>query len=246
MTSFEGPLNIADNYDSRIRRYICPPQIGNYTFWIATDEAGELWLSTDDDPVNKVRIAYVDSYTDYREWSKFSSQKSAAITLQAGKKYYVEALQKESGGGDNLSVRWHLPDGTTETPIAGNHLSPFVVKQLQAFSLNLNSTSKVDSTSSITANELLSEAHKKTGLFVYPNPVSNQTTVEFTLPDSGQTSVALYNTKGQFIHKLFTGITEANTTNSFVLDAETLKNGIYIINLRSGKNSLTKKLVVVN
>ncbi|RYY25813.1 MAG: hypothetical protein EOP41_04960, partial [Sphingobacteriaceae bacterium] len=126
LTAFEGPKDAADNYGSRIRGYICAPQTGSYTFWLATDDAGELWLSTDDNPANKVRIAYVDSWTNYREFGKYSTQKSVAITLQAGQKYYVEALQKEGGGGDNLSVQWQMPDATMETPLAGSHLSPYV------------------------------------------------------------------------------------------------------------------------
>ncbi|RYY26224.1 MAG: hypothetical protein EOP41_04730, partial [Sphingobacteriaceae bacterium] len=126
LTIFEGPKDAGDNYGSRIRGYVCAPQTGNYIFWLATDDAGELWLSTDDKPANKVRIASVDGWTNYREFGKYASQKSASISLEAGKKYYIEALQKEGGGGDNLSVQWQLPDAVMETPIAGNHLSPYV------------------------------------------------------------------------------------------------------------------------
>ncbi|MHC2993445.1 hypothetical protein OB13_18385, partial [Pontibacter sp. HJ8] len=50
-------------------------------------------------------------------------QQSAKITLEAGKRYYIEALMKEENGGDNLAVGWQLPDGSLERPIAGNRLS---------------------------------------------------------------------------------------------------------------------------
>ena len=84
---------------------------GSYTFWIAGDNQSELWLSTNDNPVNKVNIASVPDRTDPREWTKFPSQKSASppITLTAGQRYYVEALQKEDGGEDNLAVGWAKP-----------------------------------------------------------------------------------------------------------------------------------------
>jgi hypothetical protein len=52
------------------------------------------------------------------------SQQSAKITLEAGKRYYIEALMLQGGGGDNLAVGWQLPDGAMERPIAGNRLSP--------------------------------------------------------------------------------------------------------------------------
>ncbi|MFN3404074.1 MAG: Ig-like domain-containing protein [Cytophagaceae bacterium] len=125
LTLFEGPVDHADRYGSRIRGYICPPQTGNYTFWISSNDNGELWLSTDDNPASKVRIAHISSFTNYREWNKMASQKSALIHLTAGKRYYIEALQKEEFRSDHLSVGWQLPDGTMERPIPGSRLSPF-------------------------------------------------------------------------------------------------------------------------
>ncbi|MEM8909326.1 MAG: lectin-like protein, partial [Bacteroidota bacterium] len=37
---FEAPTNIADNYGTRIRGYVFPPQTGQYTFWLASDDNG--------------------------------------------------------------------------------------------------------------------------------------------------------------------------------------------------------------
>ena len=131
LPSFEAPTNWADNYGTRLRGYITAPVTGNYTFWIASDDKSELWLSTDDNPVNKVKIASVPDWTDSREWNKFSSQKSAPpIPLTAGQRYYVEALQKEGDGGDNLAVGWAKPGQSTSAPsevIPGSVLSPFSV-----------------------------------------------------------------------------------------------------------------------
>ncbi|HKE96670.1 MAG TPA: cellulase family glycosylhydrolase, partial [Povalibacter sp.] len=103
LTSFEGPTNVADNYGSRVRGYIHPPITGAYTFWIASDDNGELWLSTDSTPANAVKIATVTDWTNPREWTKSATQKSASITLTAGQKYYIEVLQKEATGGDNVA-----------------------------------------------------------------------------------------------------------------------------------------------
>ena len=128
LPSFEAPTNWADNYGTRMRGYITAPVTGSYTFWIASDDNSELWLSINDNPANKVRIASVPDWTDSRQWNKFSSQKSAAIPLTAGQRYYVEALQKEGGGGDNLAVGWAKPGESTSAPsevIPGSVLSPF-------------------------------------------------------------------------------------------------------------------------
>ncbi|MDQ2658664.1 MAG: PA14 domain-containing protein, partial [Bacteroidota bacterium] len=125
LTIFEGPTNADTNYGARIRGYICPPLTGAYTFWIASNDHSELWLSTDDNQSNRQRIAYVSGATNPRQWDKFTSQKSAPVNLIAGKRYYIEALHKQGVGTDNLAVGWQLPDGTMERPIQGNHLSPF-------------------------------------------------------------------------------------------------------------------------
>ncbi|MEX2231396.1 MAG: PA14 domain-containing protein [Cyclobacteriaceae bacterium] len=122
---FEGPTNSSTNFGARIRGYICPPTTGNYTFWIASNDHSELWLSTDDNPSNKVKIASVTGATTPRQWTKFPSQKSAAINLTAGKRYYIEALHKQGAGSHNIAVGWQLPDGALERPIPGNRLSPF-------------------------------------------------------------------------------------------------------------------------
>ena len=92
------------------------PQPASYTFWIASDDNGELWLSTTSSPANKTRIAYHTQWTNSREWNKYATQKSVAITLTAGQLYYVEALMKEGTGGDNMAVGWAKPGQATTTP----------------------------------------------------------------------------------------------------------------------------------
>lgn len=124
LTAFDGPVERADNYGAKISGYIHPPTTGEYTFFFASDDNGELSLSTDEDPVNKVRIAHVPEWTDHQEWEKFPEQKSKAIKLEAGKKYYIEARMKEGEGGDNLSVGWAVPGGRLERPIPGKWLTP--------------------------------------------------------------------------------------------------------------------------
>jgi hypothetical protein len=123
-SSFEAPTDWADNYGTRMRGWLTAPATGNYTFWIASDDGGELWLSTDANPANRTLVARVPGWTSSREWGKYPEQQSAPIPLAAGRRYFVEALQKEGGGGDNLAVRWQLPDATIEGPIPGSRLDP--------------------------------------------------------------------------------------------------------------------------
>jgi len=125
LSILEGPTDAGSRYGSRYRGYLHPPLTGHYTFWIASDDHSDLYLSTDQEPAGATRIAYVNDWTMPREWSKFGTQQSAPVYLVAGRRYYIEVLHKESFQGDNLAVGWQLPDGVLERPIPGRRLSPW-------------------------------------------------------------------------------------------------------------------------
>jgi hypothetical protein len=122
---FEAPTDVEESYGQRMHGYIVPPTTGSYTFWISSDDEGALYLSTDENPVRSRLIANVPGWTGSRQWGNYAEQQSAPITLQAGKAYYVAALMKEGGGGDNLAVRWVRPGGIDEGPIPATYLLPW-------------------------------------------------------------------------------------------------------------------------
>lgn len=131
LASFETPSDWSDNYGTRVHGFLHPQTSGAYTFWIASDDQSELWLSTDDDPANAKMIANVPGWTPARDFDNerggvgnAEAQKSDPIWLQAGRKYYIMALQKEAGGQDNLAVAWQGPDCLARDIIGGAFLSP--------------------------------------------------------------------------------------------------------------------------
>jgi hypothetical protein len=125
LNQFEYGNDLADNYGARVRGYICAPESGLYTFNISGDDQAALWLSTDENPANKVRIAYTESWTNPRQWNKFTTQKSDTIRLVKGARYYIETLHKEAISFDHLAVGWTLPSTIFEGPIPGSRLSPW-------------------------------------------------------------------------------------------------------------------------
>ncbi|WP_430908068.1 LamG-like jellyroll fold domain-containing protein [Maribacter sp. 2-571] len=128
-TSFEAETDVLDEYGLRMRGHLCPPVSGNYRFWVAGDDHVALWLGTGEDPNSANRIAYHTSWTGPRDWNVFTTQRSAQIQLEAGKKYYIEALMKEGYGLDNLAVGWSKPGEPTSEPsevIPGSSLIPYV------------------------------------------------------------------------------------------------------------------------
>ncbi|HTI69838.1 MAG TPA: PKD domain-containing protein, partial [Candidatus Limnocylindria bacterium] len=120
----EADPGVGDNYGQRMRGWFSPPASGAYIFYIASDDASQLALSTDDQAANLKTIASVSAWTGYREWNRFSSQKSQPVTLIAGQRYYLEALQKEATGGDSFSLGADFPDGTQQRPLPASYFDP--------------------------------------------------------------------------------------------------------------------------
>jgi uncharacterized repeat protein (TIGR03806 family) len=108
-TNFDCPRDWANDYGTRVFGWVHPPVSGNYRFHIHSDDQSELWLSTTESPDDKRRIAGVPGWVPAGAWNDSPDQTSAIIALEAGKYYYIEALQKEGGGGDHLGVGWTYP-----------------------------------------------------------------------------------------------------------------------------------------
>jgi len=123
---FEAAGKSEDNFGERIRGYVHPPKTGDYTFWIAGDGFARFALSRDDQPRNKVRLATSQGTKKQpREWTNQPKQQSSTVTLTAGRKYYIEAVQNDAGKGEHhLAVAWQGPDREREV-IPGEFLSAF-------------------------------------------------------------------------------------------------------------------------
>jgi len=127
LSSLEAPINSSDNYATRIRGYLCPPASGAYTFWIASDDNSQLYLSSDEFEQHKQPIASVTVWTTPRQWNRYAQQQSGSILLEAGHAYYFEVIHKEGEGWDNLAVAWRGP-GIEQQVIAGSYLAPYQAK----------------------------------------------------------------------------------------------------------------------
>jgi hypothetical protein len=130
-----------NNYGVQIIGYFYPPTSGNYTFAIASDDNGRLFLSTDSNPANKQLIAQEAQWNGVRNFGNpegtdrrrtivdaatgRSSNVSVPIALVANTPYYIEALMSEGTGGDSLAVTY-TTDGTfpedAAEPIPGTEL----------------------------------------------------------------------------------------------------------------------------
>ena len=146
VSSFEdttpSDTNLINEYFGvQLSGYLTAPVTGNYDFYIASDNEGMLFLSTDETPAHKVMIAREPEWNVQRDWLGLDRRDTNApqnrsttlfpggIPLVAGRQYYIEALSKEHDGGNHVSVTWHVPgepavtNGTPPIPGVGTFVN---------------------------------------------------------------------------------------------------------------------------
>jgi hypothetical protein len=130
---------LADNYGMRISGYLLPPLTQNYDFYLASDDQGEFWLSTDADPAHLTLVCQESASNGWRQWAgpspnpaTFPESWSRAsfpngIPLSASNPYYFEVLMKEGFGTDHVGVTWTRAGdpvpASGSPPIAGEFLA---------------------------------------------------------------------------------------------------------------------------
>lgn len=233
LTLFEGSKDVGDKFGSRIRGYVVAPQTGDYTFWIAGDNNCELWLSTDENPSNKSIIASLNGYTRPRQWGKYRSQKSEKIRLQAGQRYYIEALHKEAGEEDHVAVGWQLPSGAQEQPIPGKRLAPFE-------GLTTSSSSNqvaLSQSAAIEADELGQE-----DLVLYPNPAEDRVTVEALGAPEGDMTITISDGLGRTLWQEELQVQQGGRAE-LDLQRIALRPGVYYVRVQAGSFNKVTRLV---
>jgi hypothetical protein len=133
---FQGPQNWAEQYGSRLRGWLFAPETGDYTFLIEVEDEGEIRLSTDENPANAVMIA-----------SDPGEAESQPQALEAGKRYYIEALMKEDTIVDRITVSWSGPGIGNMKVISADYIGATPYLTEKAYSpFPVNSASDVKQT----------------------------------------------------------------------------------------------------
>ncbi|KAJ8313323.1 hypothetical protein KUTeg_009109 [Tegillarca granosa] len=90
-----------DNYVSLMTGHFVPPHSGSWSFHIRADDGAILYLSTDMDPANKVKVAECPSYAStFYKYPK--DQNSDMITLEKEKSYFMQIVHREGSGQEAL------------------------------------------------------------------------------------------------------------------------------------------------
>lgn len=124
------PDDSHEQYGAVMSGFITPSETSDYTFFLRSDDASQLWLSTDAKEANLAMIAEqtgcCNAFTE-PDGNGGPAFTSTPIHLVAGTKYAVKGYIKEGGGGDYLQVAWRKAGDTsaagTLKPISGAVLS---------------------------------------------------------------------------------------------------------------------------
>jgi hypothetical protein len=126
------PTDVLDNFGGRIEGFVTPLESGDYHFFLRSDDASQLWLSTDQTEANATMIAEeLDSGDPFLEPDVLDAATSVPVTLTAGQRYFIMALYKSSALAGNSTdvaqVAWRKVGDTTPAlklrPIPGAFLS---------------------------------------------------------------------------------------------------------------------------
>jgi hypothetical protein len=126
-------------YGSIAQGLIVPPETGMYIFHVASDDQGQLFLSTNDSPANlgPLPICQVTTFSGHLDWAgrgqgmpNTNAQEgnvSFPISLVQGQHYFFRFFHVEGTGGDGISMGWELPSshGTIRV-VPGTNLMAYV------------------------------------------------------------------------------------------------------------------------
>lgn len=111
VTGSVSPTDAGARFAERLRTCVTAPETGDYVFWIASDDDSELWISATDSKFGRTKIASLAGYVTPRNWDSKPSQKSNAVPLVQGQRYFLEGLHKEGEYGDHFAIVWTVPSG---------------------------------------------------------------------------------------------------------------------------------------
>lgn len=106
-----------ENYFVRVYGWLTPTETADYDFFLRSDDASELYVSSDEslpDPTRDNPVCFeAGCCNSFYEPGTDDATTMSAIPLQAGHRYGVLALLKEGTGGDYMMVAWRKATETT-------------------------------------------------------------------------------------------------------------------------------------
>ena len=116
----EGPSG-ADNFGTRFSAWLTAPETGEYTFFLAADDAAELLLSKDESEAGLQKVCSVGRYTPKHHF--VPGRAAGTVRLEKGKKYALALHYKDAINDDHVALAWQGP-GVAKDIVARKYLTP--------------------------------------------------------------------------------------------------------------------------
>jgi hypothetical protein len=104
-----SPNIYGGSYGARLRGYLTAPATGDYIFSEGGPDTVAVYLSTDENPTGK-RMILAHSGLAAGQVRAFP-QRSMPVRLEAGRKYYLEVIQKSDATNSDVSLSWQTAGG---------------------------------------------------------------------------------------------------------------------------------------
>ncbi|CAN5539135.1 hypothetical protein BH10BAC1_BH10BAC1_11200 [soil metagenome] len=200
---------------------------------------------------NSVSVTVKITTDRYGAETKWKLLNSAGATVGSGGPY---TNQTANGAYPQPDVNLTLPgldcytfeltdaygDGFTGT--YGNGSATIVAASVNIFSITSFTTDYTSKAYKVVATGV-EENTQVSNVNVYPNPMTNNATVNFNVLTANNVSIILVNALGQTVMNENLGNVAAGE-QSYSLDASKLDNGFYFLNITVGNNTITKKVAI--
>lgn len=96
-----------DQFAARYSAWLTAPASGEFTFYLAADDAAELWLSTGENAAELKKLCEAPYYMPRHRF--VPGRSSAKVKLEKGKKYALTVHFKDAVKDDHVAVAWEGP-----------------------------------------------------------------------------------------------------------------------------------------
>ena len=79
----------------------------------------------------------------------------------------------------------------------------------------------------------------------YPNPFNPSTTISYSLSEAQTVNLEVFNIQGQKVATLLSDERISAGSHRVTFDASSLSSGVYIYQLKTGTQTLTKQMVLI-
>ncbi len=179
------------------------------------------------------------------DYIRYSPTQNTGLTLVSGSGLYLSQIAFDSSGTctEFFPAWWGYEFAIP--PISFNSVySIFVITNTNATTATYNYV-----TTFVANEDNTQSAPAVSTLNCYPNPFSSTVNINYSLKNTGHTTLNIYNTKGQLVRKLIDESKSANqyeATWSGDSDADkSLPSGIYFIRLQNGSETKVQKVLLL-